>query len=158
MLPLWKSLDGTVLFSSASYFNLQNLQSISHNVLERNFVVNITNLKYYFTQDELCRFRVFIQDYNTELRHNRIPVEPISEIYKYMYWRLKQGFTNEIIIPFGTGSSNSTRLSCDAGGMYFDMYMKDLAGNQAYQIEFLIRDENQDYIVVDQGFRFKIIS
>ena len=155
ILPLWKSLDGTRLFSSGSYLKAQLGNGQVENVAERNFVINVQNLKQTYTQLEIGRLRVFIQDYNTDFKAYFVPIETVSKIYNQMYWRLLNANTREIIIPFDT-TENGTKLSADGKGMYFDMYFEDLPENHVYEFEFLIRENNQDFVSTNQGFKFKV--
>jgi hypothetical protein len=156
-LPLWQSVDKTYTYYSGSFINFKRKLASGRNVAERNFVINITNLKHYYTQEEKARFRVFVQDYNTELQHNKLPIDLVSEVYERVYWRLLHSFTRDVLVPFDL-TYNSTKLSSDAGGMYFDVYMKDLDVNQVYEIEFAIIENDQQYLILDQGFRFKVIK
>ena len=41
--------------------------------------------------------------------------------------------------------------------MYFDCYMSDLEPNQVYELEFMIVENGEQYLVINQGFRFKLI-
>lgn len=155
-LPLWQSLDQTLTFTSGSTLTVKRKQGSHKNIAERNFVVNITNLKHFYTQEEKARLRVFVQDYNTELRHNKVPMELVSEVFRNVHWRVLHAFTRDIVIPFDT-TYNSTKLSSDGSGMYFDLYMQDLPTNQVYEVEFMMVENEQQYLVLNQGFRFKLI-
>lgn len=151
----WKSLDGSLLYSSGSSITIKRLKAGPNNVFERNFIVNVTNLKANYFQNELARLRVFIQDFNTEIKYYKLPVDLVSGIYTSMYWRVINSYTKDVIIPFETGS-NSTRLSSDGLGMFYDFYVQDLPLGQVYEFEFLVREGNKDYYVTNQGFKFKI--
>jgi hypothetical protein len=154
--PLWQSLDGTVTYSSGSYFTVNRIVSSTKNVAERNYVVNVTNLKAQYVGQETARLRLFIQDYNTELRYNKIPIDLTSEVYSNVHWRLLDSYSKEIIVDFDA-VYNSTKLSSDGSGMYFDMFMTDLPVNKVYEFEFLVKENGQDYMITNQGFRFKVI-
>lgn len=155
-LPLWKSLDGTVTYSSGSYFTVKRIVSSNSNVTERNYIVNVTNLKAQYVNQETARMRLFIQDYNTELRYNKIPIELTSEVFSNVHWRLLDSYSREVIVDFDP-TYNSTKLSSDGTGMYFDMFMADLPANKVYEFEFMVRENGQDYLITNQGFRFKVI-
>ena len=151
----WTSLDGTLVYSDGAPITVKRLRANPSNVFERNFIVNVTNLKQTYFQNEQARMRVFIQDYNVELKFFKLPVDLTSAIYEKMFWRLINAYTKEVLIPFDT-TNNSTKLSSDGNGMYFDMYIQDLPVEQVYELEFLIREGEKDYYVTNQGFRFKI--
>lgn len=150
----WKSLDGTVLFSSGAFLGFTLPQSQESVVSERNFVVNVTNLKTDYTSNETVRLRVFIQDRNTEQPAFRLPSQVKSSIFQQMNWRLLNAFSREVVIPY---HMTSTKLSSDGVGMYFDMFMSDLDAQVVYELEFQITENGRDYFITGEGFRFKVI-
>lgn len=150
----WCSLDGTVTFAE-TYRTINSPRSAFVNLPERNWVVNITNLKQEYSNKEKARMRVFAQDYNTEMVAYRIPTETRSVIIRSMEWRLLDAFTRKEVIPF---HEVGTACSYDSGGMYFDVYMEDLSPMQVYEIELKIKENGKDYIISNQGFRFKVLN
>jgi len=150
----WKSLDGTVLYSSGAFLEFSLPQSQEEVVAERNFVVNVTNLKTDYGSQDVVRLRVFVQDRNTELPVLHVPRPIKSLICQQMTWRLIEAFSRRVVIPF---HSTATRLSSDGIGMYFDMYMSDLNTLVVYELEFKITENGQDYLITGEGFRFKVV-
>jgi len=153
-LASWKSLDKTILFAQ-QYVTYQIPFGTFSNTFEKNYTVNITNLKQTYNKDEIARLRVFIQNNNTEMVAYKFPTETKSLILKDIKWRLIQAYTKKEVIPF---TSSATKLSTDNLGMYFDLYLKDLNVNELYEIELMITEANRDYYIKDKGFIFKIIS
>lgn len=150
----WKSLDGTLVYSSGAFLEFSLPQSQENVVTERNFVVNVTNLKTDYGSADVARLRVFVQDRNTELPAFRVPRPVKSFICQQMVWRLVNAFSREVVIPF---HSTATKVSSDGVGMYFDMYMSDLDTQTVYELEFKITENGQDYFITGEGFRFKVI-
>lgn len=150
----WTSLDGTVLYSSGAYLNFSLPQSSEMVVAERNFILNVTNLKNEYIQAQTTRLRVFVQDRNTELPALRTPTPAKSLILSNMVWRLVNAFTREVVIPF---HSTATKLSSDGVGMYFDLYLSDLGTQVVYELEFQITENSRDYFISNEGFRFKVV-
>lgn len=150
----WKSLDGTVLYSSGSWLTFTLPQAGEMVSSERNFVVSVTNLKEEYVQSQVPRLRVFIQDRNTEQPALRLPTPARSVLLGDMYWRLLKAFSREVVIPF---HSIGTKLSSDGFGRYFDMYMEDLDPQEVYELEFQITEAGRDYFITNEGFRFKVI-
>lgn len=150
----WQSLDGTQLYSSGSWITFRIPESSDTIITERNFVVNVTNLKIDYVQDQVARLRVFIQDLNTEQPALRLSTPAKSLIFQDMQWRLVNAFTRKVVIPF---TQDVTKLSSDATGMYFDMYMEDLDANVVYEFEFKITENLRSYYIANEGFRFKVI-
>jgi hypothetical protein len=150
----WTSLDGTVLYSSGAWLTFSLPESEDDIGAERNFVVNVTNLKPEYVQDQTVRLKVFVQERNTELPAFHIPQPTKSLILNNMSWRLVNAFSREVVIPF---DSTYTRLSSDGIGMYFDMYMSDLETQTVYEIEFQVNENGRNYFICNEGFRFKMV-
>ena len=69
------------------------------------------------------------------------------------YYSLRDGETDEVIIPFDT---SFTKLSADSEGMYFDLYMDGLQPERYYKLMF--RSDNSDGIqIFDEDYTFKIV-
>jgi hypothetical protein len=151
-LKSWKSSDGIITYSK-EYVNYHLPQGKSSNTFEKNWIVNITNLKQVYNSSEKARLRVFVQDNNTEMVAYKFPVETRSLIVPNMKWRIIKAYTKEVIVPF---DDIGTKLSTDGFGMYFDVYMNDLEKGELYQIEFIIPENGKDYYVSNKGFIFKI--
>lgn len=150
----WTSLDDTVLYSSGSWLTFTIPSSGEQVGAERNFVVNVINLKTEYSQDQVVRFKVFIQDRNTELPAFHLPKPSKSLILNAMSWRLTNAYSKAIVIPF---DSTYTKLSSDGTTMWFDMYMSDLDPQVVYELEFLINEHGRDYMIKNEGFRFKVV-
>jgi hypothetical protein len=156
-IPVWKSIDGSVTYATGSDVVFTRTIQNNSNVAERNFVVAVPNLKYTYTNTEVARLRVFVQDYNTDVKAYYVPIDATSKVFQRGFWRLVHKHTKEIVIPFET-TNESTALSYDGSGMYFDIYMADLPTDQVYELEFLFTENGQDYLVQNQGFVFKVIK
>jgi len=153
-LASWKSLDKQITYAK-QYVNYQVPFGTFSNTFDKNYTVNITNLKQTYSKQEIARLRVFIQNNNTEMIAYKFPTETKSLILKDMKWRLLKAYSKKEVIPF---SDPYTRLSTDNLGMYFDLYIKDLDINELYEIELMITDAGRDYYIKDKGFIFKIIN
>jgi hypothetical protein len=62
--------------------------------------------------------------------------------------------TEEIVVDYDT---NYTKISCDASGSYFNVYMNGLEPERYYK--FLIKSvlANGEVVVTDQNYIFKVI-
>jgi len=73
------------------------------------------------------------------------------------FYQIKDAYTEEIIVPFGSGS----RLSCDSIGNYFNFWMDGLQSERFYRIEYKIvsgsgtADENIQFF--DEKHSFKVV-
>src|SRR3990167_1602086 len=104
---------------------------------------SMPNLRDEYSITEIPRLRVYAQKVNDNLKATKLPLEGKSEIYNKMYYRVRDAYTNDTIIPFdadGTGEKNATLLSTDTGGMYFDAYfISDLIIGRVYAIDLMVK-------------------
>jgi len=149
----WVSADGMYPFAGG-YTLFKKPVGSDSNAIERNWVLNITNLKQQYNKDETVRLRVFVQDYNTEAIASRLPTPTKSTILENMKWRLTKAFSREVVIPF---DSSATLCSFDGAGMYFDFWVQDLDLGEVYEFEFMITEGGKDYYVNNAGFKFKVM-
>jgi hypothetical protein len=96
-----------------------------------------------------CRPRFPARTYQTSSVYLNQHYLPISSSYA-----VKDLDTNEFVIDF---DSNYTRISADATGSYFDLYMKGLEPERYYQILLKVPINNQ-VLILDDNYYFKIIN
>jgi len=61
-----------------------------------------------------------------------------------------------VVVPFGTGSTNHTKLSYDKSGSYFDFSFNLLEKDFEYKFEFAYyEDDASDYILHPYHFKFR---
>lgn len=123
------------------------------------YVVNITNLKDYYETTEKARMQVFVRgiDYNPAVVLTASSPDPNGLVITKGYYRIVNDRTGEVIVPFGTGSVETTRMSYDSKGNYFDLYMSSLPEQQVYRVSLLF-DVGGTKQIVDPGFRFRVRS
>jgi hypothetical protein len=149
----WKDLNEEIVFSEYSV-NLKTNNGNNFNNNVRNTVVNITNLKNTYRQNERATLRVFAMDLQVALPTSKSPMNSSSKILRDLKWSIRKPFTGETVIPF----SEATKTSYDIEGMYFDLFFEDLDRNQVYEIELLVTEENgKTTLIQNQGFRFRIL-
>ena len=119
-------------------------------------MAHITNLKPVYRSNEKVRFRVYAEDVGRDHVFVKKPVEPSSEIFTNMYYRIKDTHSGDIVVPFGE-SKNSTLLSTDSIGMYFDFYMDSLPSGKIYTVEFLVNDSGASHVYTNAPVKFKVI-
>lgn len=147
------SLDGTYSFASG-YYTFRKPLAYESAVPQRNWIVNITNLKDIYHLNDIVKFRVFVQDYDADIEPGRVPTKTYSVILKNMKWRVVEAFSRKIYIPF---DSMATLCSTDSDGMYYTCYMSDFEPGEVYEFEFCITENGQDYYINNRGFRFKVM-
>lgn len=152
---VWSSLDGTVEYIKGDDFQMKLIQGSNSNVNQKNYVINITNLKDVYINTDIARMRVFVFDFDPTLTSFYLPYKAKPKIFKTMLWRLIDPYTKEELIPF---DDVGTKLSADGEGMYFDLYMNDLPLNRPLEIELLIKEGNSGLFIENQRFMFKVVN
>jgi hypothetical protein len=155
--PYWQSLDGTVGYFTGSAVTINPQPRGTTRLSSRNLTLNVTNLNSSYKESDKTRLRVFIQDSATPVVSSKIPLESKSEIYTNMYYSIRDVFKGNTIIPFET-ENNSTLMSTDADGMYFDLYMSDLSPGHTYEIDVMIKDDNINQMFKNIGQQFIVIK
>ena len=155
-MPVWKSLDNTVIFATGSHITFRPTSVYDNVTGNRNYNVNILSLKDIYLNTDVVTLHAFVYDYDPTVKSFYIPYLNKSLPIKKMYWRLIDPFSKEILIPF---DDVGTLTSLDAEGNYFKLYMKDLPLNRILEIELLIKQDNgQTFLIQNQGFTFKVVT
>lgn len=154
VVPVWKTLAGFFL-TSGSALTIKPYVGSNSYVYDNPYVVNISNLKSEYNEQEKVRLRVVVYSNYTNLKTYKFNNEMNSVIFENVYWRLIHSYTKREIIPFDD-VYNSTKLSSDGKGMYFDFWMPDLDPNQVYEFEFMIKEDGKTHVYQNQGFIFKV--
>jgi hypothetical protein len=117
-------------------------------------VINLTNNKGRYVDEGKQRFRLIARPkYPTRTFTTGSAYSVNYALPTTSYWGLRDEFTEEMIIPFSTGS---TKISCDALGPYFDVYMDGLQPERYYRV--LIKTEiDGSTVVVDNSDTFKVV-
>ena len=153
--PYWKSLDGTVTFVTGSSFSVRRPPRLGFQRSPRNLTVNITNMQAEYRANESTRMRLFVFDKDKLDAPSRVPLALTSEMFYDMHFSIRDKQTGTIAIPFDP-TGKSTLISCDAAGMFFDLFMEDLEVNRPYAVDFLIRQNGNDQIYRDVGRQFVV--
>lgn len=120
------------------------------------YVINVTNLKKKYSRDEQVQFRMYARPKDWQpniytVAQNEIENTPIDK----MYYRLFRTSDNYEVIPYGTGSTNHTKLSYDNKGNYFNFDMSLLQKDYEYTLKFLI-EEYGEYTEQKEEFKFRV--
>ena len=149
---VWSSSDESVTFLSSSItINRNNLNQFNLN--QSSYHVVALNLSDRYKQDEIARIRVFVESRNREVAYIKKPFDKKSQVYEKMYFRVRDFVSGDIIIPFNK-NNNSTRLSSDSEGMYYDFYMDSLPRGRTYLFDYLIEINGYDTVVTDAAAKF----
>lgn len=151
---IWSSSDESLTFLSSSL----KIKKADLNALDQNqtrYHVIITNLSDRYRSGEVARVRVFVENNKRDVVLRKTPFEKKSEVFDKMFYRVRDFVSGDVIIPFGK-SDNSTRLSADSTGMYFDFYTDSLPAGRTFIFEFLIQQGGFDNIVSDAPTKFVV--
>jgi len=158
---IWSS--GTDLFpdynSSVAYHSgslvIKTPSRTAFNGGQKRLLLTMENLRPNYRKDDLVKLRVFIEDRDRQINFKKKPFATKSQVYESMFYQVKDAQTDRIIIPFDS-TGNSTKLSSDSEGMYFNFYLDSLPAGKTYKFEFLIKDFNSDYFIKDVSAKFSV--
>lgn len=153
---IWGSLDGTVGYITQSKgFEIRAIPRSAFSNKPRVLKLNVENMQGTYRTNQRVRFRVFAQDDSEIVKYTRVPVKEPSVILNRVHYRIRDPFDDVVVIPFDT-VYNSTLLSTDSDGMYFDVFMENLAVGKTYTFDFLVDDRGTMQIYDDLGIRFRL--
>ena len=119
------------------------------------FVATLGNNKNEYQQDSVQRFRVNVRD--------QFPTRRFQTTSLYLdnkalptssYWSIKDLDTEEIVVDYDT---NYTKISYDASGSYFDVYMNGLEPERYYKLLFKTVLSSGETVISDNNYYFKVI-
>jgi hypothetical protein len=150
------SIDTHTIYSPCLEFRWNDyIRSTSLTTVTSDLVsISLSNNKGEFQEDSVNRFRVNVRDkfptrtFQTSSVYLNNKVLPTSS-----YYAVKDIKTEEFVIDFDT---TYTKLSADATGNYFDLYMNGLQPERYYQV--LIKSTiNGSTVVFEDNNYFKVI-
>ena len=151
----WISNDKSVIFASGEKVTIrQPDRTGSRRIM--NFVVNTTNVRGSYPIGVLSIVRLNIFDCNNPIiKLVRVPTIMQGLVVKGVYWRLRDSITGEIVIPFDE-VGNSTKLSSDIEGMFFNFDTTGLIFGRTYVFDVLISQNNTRTLYQDISPIFSI--
>lgn len=150
----WYSNDGTKGFYTGSLTILaENTQS---SVFGDDVELYSTNCRSsYFTKDRE-KIRLFgVNRTKDQNASRKKPISKKSEIFEKAYYRVLDADSLDVIFDFGE-DDNSTRISVDSSGMYFNFHMDVLHPGRSYVFEYLVTQGSQRKITRDSKSRFTV--
>jgi hypothetical protein len=151
---LWCSIDETVGYYTGSLV-INSVPRTSYGAGPARYYVNITNLGSRYRKEDKVKLRVFAEDVKRPVKYKKIPLESKSQTFTNMHYRVKDFDSGDIVIPFDT-KKNSTLLSTDSEGMFFEFYMDSLPRGRTYVFEFLISVAGFDQIFTNIIPKFSV--
>jgi len=119
------------------------------------FTLTLGNNKAEFHEDSIQRFRVNVRDqYPSVAFRTSISFANSKALPSSSYWSIKDLDTEEVIVDFDT---SYTKISCDANGNYFDIYMNGLEPERYYKIYIKTIVGGKETLITDKDYIFKVI-
>jgi hypothetical protein len=149
----WCSNDQSVGYHTGS-LKISRSNSTDYNSTPGNLIVKAVTLPARMQHDEILKIQFYVTNRNRIEKVYKVPYRTPSSVLQYVYYRIRDLDTDQVVIPFET-DSNGTRLSSDSEGIYFNLRTAILPRGRNYLIDLLIKDFGQDQIFlgVGQGFR-----
>tara|TARA_E500000318_G_scaffold2899_1_gene3497 strand:- start:1260 stop:2423 length:1164 start_codon:yes stop_codon:yes gene_type:complete len=135
-----------------------SLSALSSSDLER-LKVYFKNLRQEYKEGSIVKFRVVGRELYPTTAFSTTPSELTV---KYLpsgsiYYSVRDAETEEVIVPFGTGS----KISCDSSGNYFNLWMNGFQAERNYR--FLVKvvsgsgttDEQVNFY--DDNYEFRVV-
>jgi hypothetical protein len=150
----WNSLDDSYTYKQEK-LRVNKPMSTSQIGDPADLQFKITNLKQSYVKSDDVKLQVFVFDKIREDAVFRTPYVRKGIILSNVYYQIKLADTNMVVIPFDK-TSNSTRLSSDSEGMYFNVLMKSLQEGYTYEVEFMCDDFGMSTVYRSISGRFRV--
>lgn len=153
LYDVWSS--GSTEFHTGSQITVNSFKAMAENP-NPQYVTSMVNLKSSYSNQETARFRLFIREQNWSPTIYTKATETLdSEIIESAYYKIFRLSDNLEVVPYGTGSTNHTKLSYDQSGSYFDLDMGMLESDFAYGLSFAYY-LNDKYVEQPEVFKFRV--
>jgi|LWDU01.1.fsa_nt_gi hypothetical protein len=151
----WYSLDGNVGFHTGS-LKLKRPPRFSADFTSQEPVIHVTNARSEYRITDEVRLRIFGRDLSDEQNTPvKRPIKLAPIIFDEVYYRVKDVDSGRLIFNFGE-ADNSTRVSTDSAGMFFDFHVDILPVGRVYEFEFLVVNRGIRTITKDPRARFVV--
>ena len=138
-----------------------SLSALSSDNLD-DMVLYMRGLRPEYKEKSKVKFRVIGRERYPEKSYSTSGYSTGYTTAKYLpsgstYYQIKDAYTEEIIVPFGSGSV----VSCDSTGNYFNYWMDGLQSERFYRIEYKVvsgsgtADETVEFY--DEKHTFKVV-
>lgn len=149
---IWSSANESITYLSSSLKVKKNLRT-SLKYKERRLLATTLNLNDRYKETDFVRIRLFIENADREVAFTKGPIDKPSEIFENVHYSVKDAISGKLLIPYDT-SNNSTKLSTDSDGMYYDFYMSSLPRGRSYVFEYLVKQGNINTYITDAASKF----
>ena len=108
------------------------------------------------TEIENARFRLFVREKGWKPNiYSKASTQIENTVVDSAYYKIYRTIDNYDVIPYGTGSTNHTKISYDVSGSYFDLDMNLLEKGYSYGIK-VVYYLNGKYVEQPDTFKFRV--
>ena len=151
----WYSLDGNVGFFTGS-ITVDKASRTGGNWTSREPLIEVTNLNHEYKLTDEIRLRIFGRDLADEQNQPaRVPIKLAPIIFDEVYYQVRNVRDGSLVVTFGE-SDNSTRVSTDSEGMFFDFHIDTLLSAGIYAFEFLVIDRGRRHVTTGNNLQFVV--
>jgi hypothetical protein len=154
-VPVWSSIDRTIAYVTGSKITAYAPVRIDRRLNPRRYTVGVLGISTDYAEAEEVTLRVNIFDQNSPIiKAVRLPHELPGLALKNSYYAIRNSVTNEYVIPFDS-ETNSTKLSSDSSGMYFNFNTSTLTSQRSYVVDIMtiVDGQQQKYLNASPVFR-----
>src|SRR3990167_94280 len=150
-------------FSGSTYYytgsiNILPFSGSDSHLTSRKYVNAITNLKPTYSNNETMNISLFYRIKNSDHNLYSIASNNIqNNVIDNAFYKIKRMTDDLVVIDYGTGSLNHTKLSYDTKGNYFILYTSLFESGHTYGINLLFYEDNA-YEEQAELFKFRIIG
>lgn len=154
--PIWQSFDGTLAYVTGSKLTARGPDRLSRRLSPRRYTVGVLGITNEYLENENVALRVNVfDDNNPIIKAQRLPVELPGLVIRNSHFAVRDNATGEYVIPFDT-SYNSTRLSSDSDGMYFNFSTSALTSQREYVVDIMLVIDGMQHKYLDASPVFRI--
>jgi len=151
----WQSSDFSVAYHTGSLV-IKRTDRQAGNFISREPQIVVTNASPDYGKNDTVRFRLFGRDIEAEDDTPRKrKYSRKSVIYDRIYYQVVDRVTEKVILKYDD-VNDSTRVSTDANGMFFDFKMQALLPGRSYAFDFYIIERGSSYLTQDRGTIFTV--
>ena len=126
---------------------------------ENHLVVTVSNNRSHHYTEQTSRFYFYIRQKNWSPNvFTTSTAAPTTEVYENLHFKITKVVTDETIFDYDT-TNNSTLLSYDSRGNYFDLDINMLEPNYTYQIELALYNvATKTYEQLSFKHKFRVVN
>ncbi len=151
----WKSNDYMVGFHTGTLV-MKKPDRRSGQFGSREPQIIVTNAERTYHKDDTVRFKLFGRDLVDEANEPvKTPYSLPSAIFENVYYQVVDRVTRKVVLSYDD-VKNSTRVSTDSEGMFFDFKMQALTPGRSYSFDFYIKDRGVSYLFSNKDTTFEV--